>query len=277
MLDLIERGNQLRHIASTRSNEVSSRSHSIFILQINQKFANESEKRGVLNLVDLAGSEKVGKTGAVGQTLEEAKTINWSLSAIGNVIHALVFKTSHVPYRDSKLTRILQESLGGNYKSSLVVACSMHSAHLEETISTLRFANRTRSIQNQVKINVKSSPQQLQAVIDHLTFELSKSTKENLELRTIIQDLKAGITPKNIQSLNPRQGTPFRKSAFAEKEYLSGSSIDLPSSSSSRSSSRLSESASPTPHIFPDNPDITLDNLEVDEHGLLHNFPFSIP
>ena len=187
ILELIESGNELRHVAETRSNAVSSRSHSIFILQLTQKYPNESEKRGKLNLVDLAGSEKVGKTGATGQTLEEAKKINSSLSSIGNVIHALVFKTSHVPYRDSKLTRILQESLGGNYKTSLVVTCSTHSAHMEETISTLRFAQRTRAIKNVVKINVKQSPAQMQAVIDHLTFELQKANKEIVVLKDKIQ------------------------------------------------------------------------------------------
>ena len=146
MLDLIDEGSQMRHVACTRANSQSSRSHTLFILKVNQKLPNNSEKNGVLNLVDLAGSEKVGKTGATGETLEEAKKINSSLSAIGNVIHALVFKTSHIPYRDSKLTRILQESLGGNFKTSLIVTCSNHSNHLEETISTLIFAQRTRDI-----------------------------------------------------------------------------------------------------------------------------------
>ena len=177
---------QVRHVAATRANQQSSRSHTIFILKVTQKFPNESEKQGVLNLVDLAGSEKVGKTGATGETLEEAKKINSSLSAIGNVIHHLVFKTSHVPYRDSKLTRILQESLGGNYKTSLIVTCSTHSTHLEETISTLRFAQRARSIKNQVKINVKNSPQQLQAMIHQLKYELRKAIEEITSLRTQI-------------------------------------------------------------------------------------------
>ena len=85
-----------------------------------------SKRAGRLNLVDLAGSEKVGKTGAKGQTLEEAKKINQSLSALGQVIKSLADQKKHVPYRDSKLTRILQEALGGNSKTSLIVACSPH-------------------------------------------------------------------------------------------------------------------------------------------------------
>ena len=85
-----------------------------------------SKRAGRLNLVDLAGSEKVGKTGAKGQTLEEAKKINQSLSALGQVIKSLADQKKHVPYRDSKLTRILQEALGGNSKTSLIVAYSPH-------------------------------------------------------------------------------------------------------------------------------------------------------
>ena len=81
----------------------------------------------------MAGSEKVGKTGAIGEVLEEAKKINLSLSCLGNVIHALTTNNDHIPYRDSKLTRILQESLGGNFKTSLIVTCSSHSFSLEET------------------------------------------------------------------------------------------------------------------------------------------------
>ena len=111
-----------RKVGETKLNQQSSRSHSIMILEVLQQFKKENIiKKGILNLVDLAGSEKVSKTGAVGETLEEAKKINLSLSALGNVIHALTSNSDHIPYRDSKLTRILQESLGGNFKTSLIV------------------------------------------------------------------------------------------------------------------------------------------------------------
>lgn len=86
---------------------MSSRSHTLFILEVNQKLPNDSEKRGILNLVDLAGSEKINHSGVTGQNLEEAKKINLSLSALGNVIHALTLNSEHIPYRDSKLTRLL--------------------------------------------------------------------------------------------------------------------------------------------------------------------------
>lgn len=125
-------------------NMESSRSHSIFILSVNQKnLADLSNKTGKLYLVDLAGSEKVEKTGAQGTTLDEAKMINKSLSALGNVINALTDgKSSHVPYRDSKLTRVLQESLGGNSRTTLVINCSPSPYNEAETLSTLRFGNR---------------------------------------------------------------------------------------------------------------------------------------
>ena len=99
-----------------------------------------SEKRGKLNLVDLAGSEKIKRTGVTGKNLEEAKKINMSLSSLGNVINSLCKGKEHIPYRDSKITRLLQESLGGNYKTSLIVACSPHPNNFEDTISTLKFA-----------------------------------------------------------------------------------------------------------------------------------------
>lgn len=107
-------------------NAESSRSHSIFILTVQQNNLEDlSQKTGRLYLVDLAGSEKISKTGAAGQVLEEAKMINKSLTTLGMVIYALTDKKStHIPYRDSKLTRILSESLGGNSKTCLVITCS---------------------------------------------------------------------------------------------------------------------------------------------------------
>lgn len=90
--------------------------------------------------MDLAGSEKIRKTGVTGNKLEEAKKINMSLSSLGNVIKALITKADHIPYRDSKLTRLLQESLGGNYKTTLIVACSPSPRNIEETLNTLKFA-----------------------------------------------------------------------------------------------------------------------------------------
>ena len=184
-MNYIEIAQNNRKTSETKLNQNSSRSHSILILEITQHNLSENViKRGILNLVDLAGSEKVSKTGAVGETLEEAKKINLSLSALGNVIHALTSnkKNEHIPYRDSKLTRILQESLGGNFKTSLVVTCSPHSYHLEETLSSLYFGKRVKTIKNNVKINIKYSYDELQKMVYELEEKLKEKGNENVDV-----------------------------------------------------------------------------------------------
>jgi len=140
LLEVLMIGERNRHVGQTKVNSHSSRSHSIFVIEIIQRYANDSVKRGVINMVDLAGSERVSKSFAQGESLEEAKKINQSLSTLGKVINCISRKTGHIPYRDSKLTRLLKESLGGNNKTTLIVNCSTHSSQIEETLSTLRFA-----------------------------------------------------------------------------------------------------------------------------------------
>lgn len=165
--EVMRRGGQARAVAATNMNQESSRSHSIFVVTITQKnLESGSAKSGQLFLVDLAGSEKVGKTGASGQTLEEAKKINKSLSALGMVINALTDgKSTHIPYRDSKLTRILQESLGGNSRTTLIINCSPSSYNDAETISTLRFGVRAKSIKNKAKVNAELSPAEMKQLL----------------------------------------------------------------------------------------------------------------
>ena len=135
-------------------NEHSSRSHSVFLINVKQE-NQETEKKlsGKLYLVDLAGSEKVSKTGAEGSVLEEAKNINKSLSALANVISALADAKPYIPYRDSKLTRILQESLGGNARTTIIICCSPASLNESETKSTLNFGQRARTVKNVVVLN----------------------------------------------------------------------------------------------------------------------------
>ncbi|CAF0972721.1 unnamed protein product [Rotaria magnacalcarata] len=155
VFEIMEEGKNNRHIAVTNMNEHSSRSHSVFLIHVKQEnVENEKKLTGKLYLVDLAGSEKVSKTGAEGQVLDEAKNINKSLSALGNVISALADGTkSHVPYRDSKLTRILQESLGGNARTTIIICCSPASYNESETKSTLEFGKRAKCIKNSVTVN----------------------------------------------------------------------------------------------------------------------------
>ncbi|KAM4041045.1 kinesin-like protein KIF3C isoform 1-T1 [Anomaloglossus baeobatrachus] len=151
-------GNQSRSVACTNMNEYSSRSHTIFVITIEcSEVGVDGEEHirvGKLNLVDLAGSERQNKSGANGERPKEASKINLSLSALGNVISALVDgRSTHIPYRDSKLTRLLQDSLGGNAKTIMVATLGPASHHYDETLSTLRFANRAKNIKNKPRIN----------------------------------------------------------------------------------------------------------------------------
>ncbi|KAL7636199.1 UNVERIFIED_CONTAM: hypothetical protein RMT77_012956 [Armadillidium vulgare] len=151
-------GNQNRAVGPTNMNLHSSRSHAIFIITIECSEVKPDGKShitvGKLNLVDLAGSERQSKTGSMGDRLKEATKINLSLSALGNVISALVDgKSSHIPYRDSKLTRLLQDSLGGNSKTIMVANIGPASYNYDETLTTLRYANRAKNIKNKPKIN----------------------------------------------------------------------------------------------------------------------------
>ena len=156
-------GNRHRTTGATLMNETSSRSHSIFTIVIEMSTLREGDGkehivRGKLNLVDLAGSERASKTGATGARMKEGIKINLSLTALGNVISSLVENASggkqrHIPYRDSKLTRLLQDSLGGNTKTVMVAAVGPADYNYEETLSTLRYANRAKNIKNKPKVN----------------------------------------------------------------------------------------------------------------------------
>eukprot|EP00108_Taenia_solium_P007047 TsM_001205000 transcript=TsM_001205000 gene=TsM_001205000 len=156
---IMEQGWKNRHVGATLMNADSSRSHSIFTIflemaTLDKVSGSEHLKAGKLNLVDLAGSERQSKTGTTGDRLKEATKINLSLSALGNVISALVDANSrHVPYRDSKLTRLLQDSLGGNTKTLMIACLSPADNNYDETLSTLRYANRAKNIKNKPVIN----------------------------------------------------------------------------------------------------------------------------
>jgi len=156
--DVLQRGKKNRSVGATLMNAGSSRSHSIFSIVVEccstDDDKNERIRVGKLNLVDLAGSERQSKTGATGSRLKEATKINLSLSALGNVISALVDgKSSHIPYRDSKLTRILQDSLGGNTKTVMCANAGPADYNYDESLSTLRYANRAKNIKNRPVIN----------------------------------------------------------------------------------------------------------------------------
>ena len=153
----LDTGNKNRHVGATSMNDQSSRSHSLFTvyLEIEEKGENNNSriKSGKLNLVDLAGSERVGKTNATGQTFDEVKKINLSLTALGSVIDALSQNRKYIPYKDSKLTRLLADSLGGNTKTVMFANISPASYNYDETLGTLRYASRAKLIKNAPVVN----------------------------------------------------------------------------------------------------------------------------
>lgn len=156
-LRLLRKGSQKRQIAATHCNESSSRSHCVFTLTIHIKETTQKGedvlRTGKLNLVDLAGSENIRRSGAENKRAREAGMINQSLLTLGRVINALVEKSSHVPYRESKLTRLLQESLGGRTKTCIIATVSSERRNMEETLSTLDYALRAKSIRNKPEVN----------------------------------------------------------------------------------------------------------------------------
>eukprot|EP00301_Raphidiophrys_heterophryoidea_P027751 c980_g1_i1.p1 GENE.c980_g1_i1~~c980_g1_i1.p1 ORF type:complete len:1075 (-),score=223.47 c980_g1_i1:20-3244(-) len=212
VFDCIRVGNEQRKVGQTNMNAVSSRSHCVFSIYLQQtaKGPQGTSKEAKLNLVDLAGSEKVSKSGASGETLEEAKKINLSLTCLSQCISALSSGSAHVPFRTSKLTRLLQESLGGNSKTTLVVACSPSHDNIEETIATLRFAQRCASITNKVHANVHLSAEQLTETVEQLNLELvalrayslaleKKMRQFGLDASQVVADARGTLVDVSIQ------------------------------------------------------------------------------
>ncbi|KAL6756889.1 P-loop containing nucleoside triphosphate hydrolase protein [Haematococcus lacustris] len=163
VLSLLAEGEANRHIGATKMNDTSSRSHTVFrmVVESRMRDAEGSDAAAILvstlTLVDLAGSERVAKTGAEGIRMKEGTAINKSLLTLGNVINKLsegaLSTGGHIPYRDSKLTRILQPSLGGNAKTAIICAMTPAACHVEESHSTLRFACRAKRVVNNAVVN----------------------------------------------------------------------------------------------------------------------------
>ncbi|KAH7822855.1 kinesin 3 [Monocercomonoides exilis] len=180
---LLDAGEKSRTVAATQMNATSSRSHSIltiFFTRFETIEGKKTQKDALINLVDLAGSERQSKTGATGERLAEANAINKSLSALGNVISALAEhskgKNTFVPYRDSTLTRMLQDSLGGNSKTIMIAAMSPASSNYDEGVSTLQYADRAKQIKNKPVVNESETDKlikELRAQLEQLQQQLA--------------------------------------------------------------------------------------------------------
>eukprot|EP00744_Colponema_vietnamica_P015298 GILI01021450.1.p1 GENE.GILI01021450.1~~GILI01021450.1.p1 ORF type:complete len:601 (+),score=80.57 GILI01021450.1:58-1803(+) len=205
-MEIIKLASQKKAVGATRMNDTSSRSHTIVVLNISQtdQVKHDTRINSQVFLVDLAGSERVEKTGAAGDRLKEAQNINLSLTLLGNVISKLTDgKSLHIPYRDAKLTRLLQDSIGGNAMTTLICTGSEEKQHLQETLSTLQFAQRAKSIKNQPVANIVRG-------IEEVTKELATAMMEVKPLRRKLQLLEMGANPTsnsvaddqtNIQSI----------------------------------------------------------------------------
>jgi hypothetical protein len=221
--DLIEKkmeeGGRNRSIAATEMNASSSRAHTIISIEFKQTEVGENgkkrEKLSVIHLVDLAGSEKVGKTGATGDRLKEAAGINKSLSVLGLVISALAEKSQGkgkgvVPYRDSCLTRILQNALGGNSKTLMICAISPATDNYEETLSTLRYADQAKKIQNKAVVNESETDK----LIRTLTQEREELKDKLLKMEEMFK--KFSMTPEMLEQ---RSEAEAQLKFLAEKDH----------------------------------------------------------
>ncbi|KPI99193.1 Kinesin-like protein KIF3A [Papilio xuthus] len=226
-------GNKNRHIGATAMNIESSRSHAIFSITVeSSKKGNDGKthvKMGKLHLVDLAGSERQSKTQATGTRLKEASKINQSLSVLGNVISALVDgKSTHIPYRNSKLTRLLQDSLGGNSKTVMIATIGPAESNYVETISTLRYANRAKNIENKTHVNSEPGDALLtrfQQEIDQLKKQLEETANEieegEEEGECSEEELSDDtLTDPELDSLDPEERKIRRKIRKEEKAKL---------------------------------------------------------
>jgi len=177
--NILEKGSKKRQTAATLMNAHSSRSHTVFTVTVHIKESSvegeELLKIGKLNLVDLAGSENIGRSGALDKRAREAGNINQSLLTLGRVITCLVERAPHIPYRESKLTRLLKDSLGGRTKTSIIATVSPSAMNLEETLSTLDYAHRAKDITNKPEVNQKLSKR---AVLKEYTEEIERLRKD---------------------------------------------------------------------------------------------------
>nr|XP_030688656.1 kinesin-like protein KIF27 isoform X6 [Globicephala melas] len=220
VMSLLEMGNAARHTDTTQMNEHSSRSHAIFTISLRQVAKNkEAAEDGSwyshqhivskFHFVDLAGSERVTKTGNTGERFKESIQINSGLLALGNVISALGDprrKSSHIPYRDAKITRLLKDSLGGSAKTVMITCVSPSSLDFDESLNSLKYANRARNIRNKPTLNF--SP------------ESDRMGEMEFEIKLLREALQSQQASSNQTSQIHREGTPDKNRIHSLEEQV---------------------------------------------------------
>ncbi|OVA19729.1 Calponin homology domain [Macleaya cordata] len=222
VLDLMKIGQRNRAVGATALNERSSRSHSVLAVHVQGKeLVSGSILRGCLHLVDLAGSERVDKSEAVGDRLKEAQHINRSLSALGDVISALAQKSTHIPYRNSKLTQVLQDSLGGQAKTLMFVHINPEVNSIGETISTLKFAERVASIELGAARSNKETGEirELKEEVSNLKLALERKEAE-------VEQLKGGCVRIGVESQRVRTVSPLHMPRYGIRASLKPETIN---------------------------------------------------
>ncbi|KAK4398655.1 Kinesin-like protein KIN-14F [Sesamum angolense] len=226
VLDLMRIGQRNRAVGATALNVRSSRSHSILTVHVRGKeLVSGSILKGCLHLVDLAGSERVDKSEAVGERLKEAQHINRSLSALGDVIAALAQKSSHVPYRNSKLTQVLQDSLGGHAKTLMFVHINPEVNALGETISTLKFAKRVATINLGAAQSNKETSEIREFKEEARSCSSGKQRRPQVPSKFTDKDVIPKVSllaeERSVGSTNPRSPSPpIRRSISTDRAAL---------------------------------------------------------
>lgn len=256
-MKILQHALEKRHVAATKINDLSSRSHTIFTINValDADRSGEYLTKGKINLVDLAGSENIGKSGAENKRAREAGMINQSLLTLGRVINGLVDKSPHIPYRESKLTRLLQDSLGGRTKTCIIATVSPALVNVEETLSTLEYANRAKSIKNKPQMNStvpkKSLLKDYASDMEKLRQDLIATRKKNgiyldsdnykeMMAETESQKILVNDQQRKLDSVN-KQLKAARELVESTKQQLLQVNRELESSSKGLNDNMLSE------------------------------------